>query len=68
MILVRSKLSIRIIEKKEVRKVEEGSSSIEPGGQDKLRSISEKLEVADRIGRENVIELPVCPFSETNLI
>lgn len=49
--------------------MEEGSSSsIEPGGQDKLRSISEKLEVADRIGRENVIELPVCPFSETNLI
>lgn len=46
-----------MIEKKEVRKVEEGSSSsIEPGGQYKLSSITEKLDITDRIGRENVID------------
>lgn len=46
-----------MIEKKEVRKVEEGSSSsIEPEGQHKLGSIVEKLDVTDRIRRENVID------------
>lgn len=34
--------------------MDEGSSSIEPGGQYKLNSMTEKLDDKDRIDRENV--------------